>query len=434
MNFKPIQKLSVCRTLSTGEQVNVGTLAQNRQGVFFQYNESYLNRFGNLSPYGLGETLELQPAPAAPHNGLHGVFADSLPDGWGLLLQDRIFRQNGILPGTLTQMDRLAFVGSKAMGALSFSPESPYAAEPQSNIDLAALGVQAQEVFDGQTQEVLATLAAAGSSGGARPKAQLFIAGGNWQQCRATPNPGDQAWLVKFTSTNLPLGHEEGICEAIYLHMAEQLGLNPAQFKLIDAPARSGACAWLALERFDHIEHAHTTGKLHMHSACGLLDADFRMPVLDYEMLIKVTRHLCKSPTQAQLQFRRAIFNLFACNQDDHSKNWAFLQHDNGQWAPAPFYDVTFSPHPYREHATFFMGHGKTPPLQTMQKLAEHAAFSNWAEARQVIEQTIEVLSTFSQVARNFGLSAETTRLIAQELESTCQANQVLLGVHAAKK
>jgi len=38
MNFKPIQKLMIHRTLSTGEQAFVGTLAQNRQGVFFQYD------------------------------------------------------------------------------------------------------------------------------------------------------------------------------------------------------------------------------------------------------------------------------------------------------------------------------------------------------------------------------------------------------------
>ena len=48
MSFKPIQKLNVTRTLSSGEQVAVGVLAQNRQGVFFQYADSYLQQFGNL--------------------------------------------------------------------------------------------------------------------------------------------------------------------------------------------------------------------------------------------------------------------------------------------------------------------------------------------------------------------------------------------------
>lgn len=62
MSFKPIQKLNVSRTLSTGQQVEVGTLAQNRQGVYFQYHDQYLSRFGNLSPYALNNTLALQQA------------------------------------------------------------------------------------------------------------------------------------------------------------------------------------------------------------------------------------------------------------------------------------------------------------------------------------------------------------------------------------
>jgi serine/threonine-protein kinase HipA len=49
MSFKPIQKLNVTRTLSSGEQISVGVLAQNRQGVFFQYADDYLQQFGNLS-------------------------------------------------------------------------------------------------------------------------------------------------------------------------------------------------------------------------------------------------------------------------------------------------------------------------------------------------------------------------------------------------
>lgn len=94
--FKPVRKLDVYRTLSTGEKLAVGALAQNRQGVFFQYASEYLQRFGqagSLSPYKLKLDASVQLAPRLPHLGLHGVFADSLPDDWGMLLQDRFFRQ-----------------------------------------------------------------------------------------------------------------------------------------------------------------------------------------------------------------------------------------------------------------------------------------------------------------------------------------------------
>jgi len=142
-------------------------LAQNRHGVFFQYDQAYLSRFENLSPFAIHFDASLQQAPKDPHGGLHGVFADALPDGWGLLLQDRVFRQHDLLPASITAIDRLAFVGISAMGALSFSPTSEYVEKSDDEISLDTLGLNAQAIFDGQTEVVLAELIAAGSSGGA---------------------------------------------------------------------------------------------------------------------------------------------------------------------------------------------------------------------------------------------------------------------------
>lgn len=429
MSFKPIQKLSVTRTLSTGDVVPVGILAQSRQGVFFQYDSNYIHQFGNLSPFSLQTSTVLQPAPRSPHAGLHGLFSDSLPDGWGLLLQDRIFRQHGVLPAQVTAMDRLAFVGSRGMGALAFTPESDYQTSAYDDVDLATLGLEAQALFDDQTDNVLMALVAAGSSGGARPKAQLFFPPDNPKQCRTKAQPGDEAWLIKFTSQNLALSHEEGLCEAVYLQLTKTADLQPPTWRLLDAPKQSGARAWLAVKRFDWVDNADTNkfGRVHMHSACGLLDADFRTPSLDYEELIKASRQLCKSPAAGQLQFRRAIFNLFACNQDDHSKNWAFLQHDNGQWQPAPFYDATFSPHAFNEHATAFSGYGKQPPLKAIQKLADHAGFATWAQAQQHIHEIVEVLSTFANIANDYGVQKSTVDMIEKTLTSRRKENSVLL-------
>lgn len=443
MDFEPVQKLAVSRTLATGKSVPVGVLAQNRRGVFFQYDAEYLSEFGNLSPFTLDATTSLQPAPKQPHGGLHGVFADSLPDGWGLLLQDRIFRQHGILPAQVTAMDRLAFVGAKGMGALAFSPVSEFKPDDHQDIDLAMLGLEAQTLFDktltdnldGQTQTVLATLVAVGSSGGARPKAQVFMPAGNSVQCRTYAEPGDEAWLVKFTSRNLALGHEEGLCEAVYLQMAEQAGLQPPEWRLIPAPAQSGAVAWLTVKRFDYLSGGADgdpkktmPGRLHMHSACGLLNADFRTPSLDYLDLIKASRQLCKAPSVGRLQFKRAIFNLFAANQDDHSKNWSFLQGDEGGWQVAPFYDATFSPHPFNEHATAFGGYGKQPPLKTIQKLAASAGFGSWKEAQQEIHEVIDALSGFVSLAKSQGVKRSTVAIMQKILDERREENRGLLG------
>jgi serine/threonine-protein kinase HipA len=436
MSFKSIQKLNVERTLTTGETVSVGVLAQNRQGVFFQYDEIYLSTFGNLSPFTLQGDVRLQQAPKGPHQGIHGVFGDSLPDGWGLLLQDRVFRQQGIIPAQITAMDRLALVGRKGMGVLSFTPVSELSLDQRSDIDLETLGLEAQTLFDqslsdeldGSTQQVLATLVAVGSSGGARPKAQIYMPAGDATQCRIYAQPGDEAWLVKFTSKNLALGHEEGLCEAVYLEMAEQAKCQPPIWQLIEAPASSGAKAWLALKRFDYLPAQDKAGRLHMHSACGLLDADFRSPSLDYSDLIKASRQLCKSPAAGQLQFRRAMFNLFAANQDDHSKNWGFLQADDRSWQLAPFYDVTFSPHPFNEHATAFAGYGKAPPLKVMQKLAASAGFATWKEAQQCIQEVVEAISQFRQLAEQHAISKITILAIEKTLTERKQENAALLA------
>ncbi|MGI9322864.1 MAG: type II toxin-antitoxin system HipA family toxin [Pseudomonadales bacterium] len=419
-----IDKLEVWRTLSDGQQVLVGQLALNQQGVFFQYDDTYLDAHPNLAPFNLAHTNELQAAPKDPHKGLHGAFADSLPDSWGLMLQDRSFRQQGALPAQITSLHRLAYVGDAGTGALDYRPALNHASQEQDEVALHSLGIAAQAVFDGQTDDLLGALLAAGSSGGARPKVQVYLNGDDFDHCRTSPKKGDDAWLVKFTSQYLPLGHEEGICEAVYLTLAAKAGLEVPTWQLLPAPDGGGASHWLALKRFDRTSAG---GKLHLLSACGLLDADFRSPSLDYEDLIKASRTLCKSPLAGQVQFRRAAFNLLACNQDDHSKNWAFLQDNAGHWSLAPFYDVTFSPHTFGEHATAYAGFGSAPPIKAMQNLAAAAGFADWSQARQVLEEVASVVADFAEVAKAMDVKPDTLRLIGQQLESTRLANRALL-------
>ncbi|TDB05415.1 type II toxin-antitoxin system HipA family toxin [Halomonas marinisediminis] len=415
-DFNPIRQLEVRRRLSDGRQVFVGRLAQNRQGVFFQYDEAYCRQQHSLSPFQLPFDTRLHAAPPSPHKGLHGLFADSLPDGWGLMLMDRLFRQHGIPPHAVTAMDRLAFVGEHGMGALSYHPATELVDEDEADhwSRLGELGEQARRLFEGQTDTVFAALAQAGSSGGARPKVQVYLSPGTIDQASTRPRPELEPWLVKFTSSALALGHEEGLCEAAYLALARRAGIETPDWQLITPPAGSPALAWLALRRFD----CNQQGRYHMSSACGLLDADFRLPSLDYADLIKAGQVLCGSPAVGRALFRRAIFNLFACNQDDHSKNWAFLLQNDGQWRPSPGYDLTFSPGPYDEHATAFMGHGKNPPRKVIQALADQAGFTRWSEARQVIEEVMTAVSAWNEVARALGVSAGTRREIAQRLDS----------------
>ena len=442
--FAPTHQLDVFRRFESGKRVLVGQLARNRQGVFFQYAADYLQSSANLSPFRLPFDATLHQAPRDIHGGLFGVFADSLPDGWGMRLMDRVFRQHGVVPSQVTGMDRLAYVGDRGMGALEYAPASPsgeatdslneeaaassYAPTTDGEVALDVLGREAQSLFEDANDGVDGVshaLAGAASSGGARPKAQIWLGSDSAERVHLRPGPGLQPWLVKFTSTLLPLGHEESLCEAAYLTLAAQAEIDVPKWRLVAAPASSPAIAWLALERFDCIGER---GRCHLHSVCGLLDADYRTPSLDYEDLLKASIALCRSPAVGQRQFARAAFNLFALNQDDHTKNWAFLQSDAGEWRPAPFYDVTFSPGPSGEHSTAFLGHGNSPPLAAMQRLGSEACFADWHRARETIERVVDALGNWHAVAKQLGVRNSTRTLIARQLEAVRLRNRHLLA------
>ena len=181
---------------------------------------------------------------------VHGVFADSLPDGWGRLVMDRVYRRQGVLPSELTAMDRLSYIGDRGLGALQFSPPSPIGPETQTEVDLAELGERARALFEDRDADVSPSLAATGSSGGARPKALVYLPTTGSSGASAQPGENLEPWLVKFTSASLPLGHEESLCEAAYLTLANEAGIDTPEWRLIPVPsgARSSAIASLAVK------------------------------------------------------------------------------------------------------------------------------------------------------------------------------------------
>ncbi|WP_392339641.1 HipA N-terminal domain-containing protein [Moritella marina] len=98
------------------------------------------------------------------------MFGDSLPDGWGLYLMDRMFRQNGFNPQMVTALERLAYVGDQCLGALSYEPEMALVDSNSRDIELITLGKEAVKEFEGTESHLIAHLMNAGGSGGARPK------------------------------------------------------------------------------------------------------------------------------------------------------------------------------------------------------------------------------------------------------------------------
>ena len=165
--------------LDTDEPLLLGRLGYGRgQGyTHFEMDSAFLRLGINPSPLRLETRTGLQPAPQNPFDGLHGLFNDSLPDGWGRYLMDRAFRQRGLDPDAVTPLLRLASVGARAMGALSYEPDDGGAAPPHvAPMDLAAIGLAATRQYLGDASELLDSLVRhASPSGGARPKILIGI-------------------------------------------------------------------------------------------------------------------------------------------------------------------------------------------------------------------------------------------------------------------
>ena len=113
--------------LNFGEEIQpVGRLAIRDGIIYFEYDNAFLETNLEISPLKFPLQRGVIELPRTPFEGLAGVFNDSLPDGWGRLLFDRMLRAEGILPNEVTALDRLAYVGLNGMGALVYEPdESP---------------------------------------------------------------------------------------------------------------------------------------------------------------------------------------------------------------------------------------------------------------------------------------------------------------------
>ncbi len=395
--FKTVTALNVA--LDFGDKpISLGRLAIRDNIVFFEYDAEFIERTLDVSPFKLPLSGGLQSFEPGLFEGLPGVFNDSLPDGWGRLLLDRALRAKNIQAAALSPLDRLAHVGRAGMGALIYEPDHSEDANDR-DIDLDYIAAQSRKILEGDSSDVFEELLALnGSSAGARPKAMIGVSQDKSQIIQGVDDlkPEYEPWLVKFSNAND--GAEAGAIEYVYSLMARETGLEVMDTHLF--PAKSGA-GYFATKRFDRTNEGK---RLHMHTACGLLHSDFRVPSLDYQDLIKATMVLTRDVREAQKMYRLAVFNVLSHNRDDHSKNFSFLMNENGKWQMAPAYDLTFSSGPGGEQSTMVMGEGKDPNIEHLRELAKTADLSD-KEAQRIIDETIAALLKWKEFAKSCGVS-----------------------------
>lgn len=388
----------------------IGRLAIRDQIIYFEYDQAFLQNGLEISPFRLPAQRGVTTLPSRPFEGLAGVFNDSLPDGWGRLLFDRLARSQGIFPADISPLDRLAHVGLFGMGALVYQPDN----SPTDNrdiIDLDYLAAQTEEILAGSSEDILQELLALnGSSTGARPKALIGV---NDNYSKITFGAKQlannfQPWLVKFS--NLQDGSDAGAIEYVYSLMAKEAGLVMPDTHLFSAKDGAG---YFAVRRFDR----HNGKRLHMHTASGLLHNDFRVPSLDYEDLVNLTSILTRDIREVEKMFRIAVFNILAHNRDDHSKNFSFLMDHTGEWKLAPAYDLTFSTGPNGEQSTMVMGEGRKPGIPHLKKLGLEVNIDK-NKIDEIIEQTRSALQKWTILAKNQAIKKENIELINKTLSN----------------
>lgn len=395
--------------LNFGEEIQpVGRLAIRDGIIYFEYDNAFLETNLEISPIKLPLQRGLIELPRTPFEGLAGVFNDSLPDGWGRLLFDRMLRAEDILPNDVTPLDRLAYVGLNGMGALVYeADESPEINDDK--IDLDFLASQTEQVLEGESGEVINELLALnGSSAGARPKALIGV---DSERKNISHGAGDlkddfEHWIVKFPNTQD--GNDSGAIEYVYSIMAENAGLEMPATHLF--PSQKGG-GYFAVKRFDRDKNK----RFHMHTVSGLIHSNFRFPSHDYEDLLAITNVITKDIREVEKMFRLAVFNVMAHNRDDHAKNFSFLMDGFGEWKLSPAYDLTFSNGPGGEQSAMVMGEGRNIKRRHLEKLGLEAKLSK-EFIEEVIQQTNLALGNWKNLAKEYDVNKENIQMIEKRI------------------
>jgi len=387
------------------KEIELGELVSESKFIYFKYYADFIRAGWEISPIKLKLNAKINTANEIPFDGLFGVFADSLPDGWGKLLLDRALTARGFNSGDLTALDRLAYVGSNGMGALTYKPEIEDDSQKEFKIELDEIAKAANEIVTGTATDVLDELfKLGGSSGGARPKILVGYKPTS-QHLIGTEKmlpEGYQHWLIKFPSSfDLP---DIANVEYAYYKMALDAGIEMSECKLFKG--QSGQ-TYFGTKRFDR----DGNNRLHLHSAAGMMHDNFRLSALDYGNLMDCAFILEKDVRAYEKILRLAAFNVYAHNRDDHSKNFSFLMDANGTWKTAPAYDLTFSNSGHGMHSTMVANESANPVKKHLMDLADYFKIKN---ASTVIDEVQAVVRNWNTYAEQGEVSSESRNKIGK--------------------
>jgi serine/threonine-protein kinase HipA len=389
-----------------GQRWTLGTLADNGRQLIFEYSAEALRRGVELSALNLALRREAYGDFPDYLDRLPGLVSDALPDGWGLLLMDRLFAKKGRSRESISPLDRLSFIGERAMGALAFVPPGSDDLSDE-DLGLIELASAVQDVIADKDTTALEELALVGGSPhGARPKALVQYDRENGTISTLPEAPGE-SWLVKFPGQ----GEHKEVCavEDAYCTMARRCGLEVPETRFFDIDSKIAA---FGIARFDRERGM----RVPVHSVAGALHANFRMPALDYSDMLRATRFFTRDATQVEAAFRRCVFNVIFNNRDDHSKNFSFRMTEAMEWKFSPAYDLTFNGGPRGCHQTAVMGEALNPGRTDLLKLAADVGL-NMATAEAIIDEMLGHASELQGDFSNSVIRRATATMIRQAVD-----------------
>ena len=325
---------------------HVGRIAPDFGSYYqFQYDPSFVRTGIQIAPFQMPLQEQIYKAvnfdlPKGAFLGLPGVFADSLPDAFGNALVDKWMEEQKIPKAMISPLDRLAYVGARGMGALTYEPEigpgraTPSAIDMRKLVEEARMALNANLLKMGGNDALREIIRVGTSAGGAQAKAVVAWnkATGEFLAGQENLPPGFEHWLIKFTPAGLPsVGAEE---YGVYLK-AKAAGIVMSECRLHEL---DGVKHFMT-KRFDRDRSSRHL----VQTLCALRHLPMGGPraLYTYETLFETADALGLGYETLEELFRRMAFNVLIGETDDHTKNFSFLMREGGAWKLAPAYDLT---------------------------------------------------------------------------------------------
>ena len=418
---------TTAKVMLWGKTLGAVAWDEQRQVADFEYDPDFIRSGLPVSPIMLSLRSGVFSFPAlnrATFHGMPGLLADSLPDRWGNTLIKLWLQQQGRPENAMNPVERLRYQSSWATGALEFEPAMPNAPLGTSKVlSVESLAQVASKVLkakgqltaslQGDNADAVASIIEVGTSAGGN-RAKAVIAWnpetGEVRSGQGALPKGFEPWLLKFdevgeTANDQPSSF--GRVEYAYHLMALESGVEMSQCRLWE----EGGRAHFMTQRFDRSPSGE---KLHMLSLFALAHLDHNDAGLHrYEDLFDIALRLDLGYEAAAQLFRRMAFNILARNQDDHTRNFAFLMDPSGQWHLAPAHDLAYAYNPtglWTAQHQLSLG-GKRDGFEEADLLALAKRYGI-KKAKEHLAAVAEGIASWPKFAEKAGLDAKRTERI----------------------